>query len=121
MLNRMRTLLLLLALGARVPQKGEPISIHVREVSRTEDEPTAKGTWYHVKAVVESKTILYRLTCDEFLNMEIRDYTLRCYDLAAGKDYAGYRSQNSMNFWTGADKGKKYRLSVFAIVSEQEK
>jgi hypothetical protein len=72
-------LLLLPLLGVPpVPQQGDPISVHVREVHRDEDTPTAEGTWYHVKAVVESKTVVYTLSCDEFLNMKIREYTLRC-------------------------------------------
>jgi hypothetical protein len=111
----------LVAAGANAQNKGEPISVHVKEVHRNQDEATEKGTWFHVKAVVESKTVVYSLTCDEFLNMEIRDYTLRCYSIAAGKDYSGYRTQNSLNFWKPEDKDKKYRLAVFEIVSEKEK
>jgi hypothetical protein len=112
---------LVLTAGLYAQDKGEPVSVHVREVQRNDDEPTEKGTWFHVKAVVESKTIVYTLQCDEFLNMDVKDWTLRCYDLAAGKDYTGYRTQNSLNFWKPEDKGKKFRMSVFSIVSEKEK
>jgi hypothetical protein len=115
------SLTLLAAASLNAQDKGEPVSVHVREVQRNEDEPTEQGTWFHVKAVVESKTIVYTLQCDEFLNMEVKDYTLRCYDLAAGKDYAGNRTQNSLNFWKPEDRGKKFRMSVFSIVSEKEK
>jgi hypothetical protein len=78
MLNDMWTLLLLWMFGTGVPQKGDPITVHVREVNRTEDERTEKGTWYHVKATVESEKVVYTLKCDEFINVDIMDYTLRC-------------------------------------------
>jgi hypothetical protein len=82
-------LVLVLTAGLSAQDKSEPVSVHVwGGVQRNEDEPTEKGTWFHVKAVVESKTIVCALQCDEFLNMEVKDYALRCYDIAADKDYA---------------------------------
>jgi hypothetical protein len=53
--------------------------------------------------------------------MEIREYTIRCYDIEAGKDCTANRVPNALNFWSPADKGKKYKLGVFTIVSEKEK
>jgi hypothetical protein len=111
----------LLIAGAKAQDKGEPISLHVKEVHRDQDEGTEKGTWYHIRAVAESKPVVYTLKCDEFLNMEQHDFTLRCSHLSAGKDYSALKFPDAINFWPPGEKGNGYRLALYEIVSEKEK
>ena len=102
--------------------KAEPISVHVKEVHREADaEPTEKGAWFYITAVVETKTIIYSLKCDEFYSYKKRDYAVGCFHLAAGKDYSGFRAPTALNFWKPEDKNKGYTLAVYEIVSEKEK
>ncbi len=57
--------------------KGESISVHVKEVHReAEAEPTEKGSWFHITAVVETKAIIYSLKCDEFYSYKKSDYAV---------------------------------------------
>ncbi len=63
--------LLLTAAGVNAQNRGEPISVHVKEVHRVQDEEgTEKGNWFHITAIVESKTIIYSLKCNEFFSNE---------------------------------------------------
>jgi hypothetical protein len=121
----MKCLLFCLALltgTAAYPQdKGEPVSLHVKEVHRAQDEGTEKGTWYHITAVVESKTVVYSLKCDEFLSMEKREFAGRCFHLSAAKDYPARKFSEAINFWTSDDQGKGSVLILYEIVSEKEK
>jgi len=72
--------------------KGEPLTVHVKEVRRVQDENgTKEGNWFHITATVESKTVIYSLKCDEFLRAEKGDYTIACFHLNAGKDYTARR------------------------------
>jgi hypothetical protein len=102
-------------------QEGEAIRVHSRRFERINDEPSPRGTQYHVQAIVASAKVRYILSCDEFLSAATHQYASRCYDLSAGKDFIGYRKQNSMNFWGPLDKGKaSYELNEYTIESEVE-
>lgn len=103
-----------------LPQdKGEPISLHVKEVTRTQDEGNEKGAWFHIKVVAESKTVVYSLSCDEFLNIN-SGWTMRCFHVAAGKDYSVRKFPTAMNFWPPEEKGPG-TLALYDILSEKEK
>lgn len=107
--------------GYRTHAEGttEFVSLHVKEVHRDEDQPTAKGTWYHIKAIAESKTVIYTMTCDEFLSAETFDYVVKCFDLSAGGNYPALKLPKSINFWP--DKRLKPARALYDIVSEKEK
>ena len=107
-------------MGVNAQDKGEQISEHVKELHR-DQETAEKGTWYHIKAVVETKTIIYSLTCDEIYNNEKHAFAGRCFQLSAGKDYSARRFPSSINFWQPEDRGKEYLLILYDIVSEKEK
>ena len=112
---------LLLTFGLGEPQdKGEPIALHVKEVHRTQ-EATDYGFDYHITAVVESKTIVYSLKCDETFTREKGGFTIRCAQLSAGKDYAARKFVDAINFWPPEAKGQGYLLGMYEIVSEKEK
>jgi hypothetical protein len=119
---RCALLCLVLLTAARVDaqDKGEPISLHVKEVHRAQDEGAEKGTWFHITAIAESKTITYTLKCDEFLNMEKHRFVVRCFNLSAGKDYSARRFPTSINFWKPEDSGEG-TLAVYEVISEKEK
>ena len=111
--------LVLLMASAKAQDKGEPISLHVKEVHRTQED-TEFGAVYHITAVVESKTVVYSLKCDEsYLNKS--GYNGRCAPLSAGKDYSARKSENDINFWQAEDRDKGYLLILYQIVSEKEK
>jgi hypothetical protein len=99
---------------------GEPMSLHVKEVTRTQDEGNEKGTWFHIKVVAESKTVVYGLSCDEFISIEKHGYTLSCYHVAAGKDYAVKRFPTAINFWPPGEKAEG-TMAMYEILSEKEK
>jgi hypothetical protein len=101
--------------------KGTPVNLHVREVHRTEDEATEKGTMYHITAVVESKTVVYKIKCDEFLSMEKHDFTMKCSDLSAGQDYPAHLFVNAISFWQPEQKGDGYIHVAYDIMDEKEK
>jgi hypothetical protein len=115
--------LFLTAVGANGQRdKGEPISVHVKEVHRIQDEnPTKEGNWFHITAVVETKTIIFSLQCDEYLSNQKHDYAAGCFHLAAGKDYSGLRFATAINFWKPEDKNRGYTLLLHQIISEKEK
>jgi hypothetical protein len=113
-------LVVLTAAVVDAQDKGEPISLRVKEVHRDQDEGTEKGTWFHITAIAESKTILYTLKCDAFLSTEKHDFAVRCFNLSAGKDYSARRFPTSINFWRPAD-GREGALALYEIVSEKEK
>jgi hypothetical protein len=106
--------------GGMASDKGEPISLHVKEVHRVK-EATDYGFLTHITAVVESKTIQYSIKCDEAYSREKRSYTDRCFGLFAGKDYSAVKFADSMNFWPPEDKGEGYLLVLYDIVGEKEK
>jgi hypothetical protein len=101
--------------------KGEPISVHVKEVHRTQDEGTDKGTWFHIIAVVETKAVVYNLKCDEFLSLEKRDFVVRCFNISAGKDYPARKFPKSISFWQPEDKVEGQTLVLYEIADEKEK
>ncbi|HWZ55057.1 MAG TPA: hypothetical protein VNZ63_03245 [Verrucomicrobiae bacterium] len=113
-------LVLLTATGVKAQNKGDPISLHVKEVHRDQDEGTEKGTWIHITAIAESKTVTYALKCDEFLSTEKHSFVVRCFNLSAGKDYFARRFPTAINFWQPEDAGEG-TLAVYEIVSEKEK
>lgn len=122
MKNFLFALTLLAATGLNAQDKGEPISVHVKEVHRVQDEDaTEKGNWFHITAVVETKTILYSLKCDEYYSTEKHGFAASCFRLSAGKDYSGKRFPTSMSFWGPEDRGSGSTLIMYDIVSEKEK
>ena len=119
----MRCLLLCLALlttSVEAPDKGEPISLHVKEVHRSK-EVTEYGYETHITAVVESKTVVYSIKCDESFNKEKGGYMGRCLDISAGKDYTAVKFLEAINFWPPGDKSQGYVLIMYDIVGEKEK
>jgi hypothetical protein len=44
-----------------VPDKNEPITVHVKEVNRVDGEYSEEGLWFKVTAVMESQTIIYQV------------------------------------------------------------
>jgi hypothetical protein len=120
----MRCFLVCLALltvaGAGAQDKGEPISLHVKEVHREQDEGTEKGTWFHITAIAESKTIIYTLKCDQFLSTEKHIFVIRCFNLSAGKDYSAFKFPTAVSFWHQEDAGEGTQ-ALYEIVSEKEK
>jgi hypothetical protein len=106
--------------GGIAADKGESISLHVKEVHRTQ-ETTNYGFDSHITAVVESKTIEYSIKCTESYSLEKRSYTGRCFGLSAGKDYPALKFPDSINFWPPGDKGEGYVLILYDIVGEKEK
>lgn len=117
-------LLLLAALLAHAPDmgnKGEPIMVHVKEVNRIQNEdPTAEGNWFHLTAVVETKTIVYSLRCDEFYSTPNHKFSPNCFRLSAGKDYPALKFQTAISFWSPTEK-RDYPAILYEIVSEKEK
>jgi len=102
--------------------KGEPLSLHVKEVHREQsDESNNRAIIYHITAVVESKTIVYSLQCDEIFSMEKHDYTGRCFSISAGKDYSARKFDTAISFWPPEERGEKYLLFMYDIVSEKER
>jgi hypothetical protein len=115
-------LLLVMLVPCRAQDKGEPISVHVKEVQRVQDEDaTEKGNWFHITAVVETKTVIYLLKCDEYYSSEKHGFAASCFHLSAGKDYSGKRFPTSIGFWRPEDKGSGATLIMYEIVSEKEK
>jgi hypothetical protein len=115
-------LAILAAVGMDAQDRGEPIAVHVKEVHRTQDEGTEKGTWFHITAVGETKTILYSLKCDEFLSMEKHAFVFRCAHLSAGRDYSARKFSDAINFWPAEEKPiDGVSLALYEIVSEKEK
>jgi hypothetical protein len=114
-------ILALALLSGQAAPKPEPFTIHVKEVHREEEKPSEKGTWFRITATMESRMIIYNVKCEEFWNAETEDFTAKCCDIAAGKDYNVVRAQNALNFWLDAARGKKHLLTVYSITSEREK
>jgi hypothetical protein len=115
--------LLLTAAGAHPQNKAEPISVHVREVHRVQDEEgTEKGNWFHITAIVESKAVIYSIKCDEFFDNETRGFAIQCFNLSAGKDYSARKLPTAMSFWPeGTKSGQGHMFAAYDIVSEKEK
>jgi hypothetical protein len=111
---------LALLTAAAAQQTGEPVSLHVKEVHRTQED-TEYGFETHITAVVESKTVIYSVKCDETYSREKRGYTLRCKYLSAGKDYPAHKFPDAINFWLPEEKVQGYLLAMYEIVSEKEK
>jgi len=102
--------------------KGEGILVHVKEVHRTQDEGTEKGTWFHITVVGETKTVIYSLKCDEFLSMEKHAFVFRCAHLSAGRDYSARKFADAINFWPPEERPTEgVSLGLYEIVSEKEK
>lgn len=112
-----------LLLGASSQVKGEPISVHVKEVHRIQDPESAteKGSWFHLTAIVESKTVVYSLKCDEYYSLQKHTFAISCFHLSAGKDYAARKFPTAMSFWTPGDEEGEGLLALYDIVSEKEK
>jgi hypothetical protein len=107
-------------LPVKAQDKGEAISVHVKEVHRSQDG-TENGNTFHIAAVVESKTVTYSIKCDYFYSREKQSYTSRCFTLSAGKDYSVLKFSDSINFWPPEGRGQAYLLLMYDIVSEKEK
>ena len=90
-----------------------------REVTRTQDAGNEEGTWFHIKVSAGSNTILYSLTCDEFLSIK-KGWTLRCFQVSAGKDYSVRKFPTAINFWPLNEEGPGAK-AMYEIVSEKEK
>jgi hypothetical protein len=106
-----------------LPQdKGEPTTLHVKEVTRTQDEGTEKGTWFHIKVQAESKTILYGLSCDEFISPK-GGYRVSCFHLKAGQDYSARVFPTAVSFWPvpASKEDQDTLLAVYDILSQKEK
>jgi hypothetical protein len=116
-----KLLFLIFLLPAAAQQKGDAITVHVKEIHR-EQESTDKGAWIHITAVVETKTIVYSLKCDEFASVE-KGYTMICSQLAAGRDYSGRRYATVISFWPPTEKDEEGgpRKVAYDILSEKEK
>lgn len=112
--------LVLMAGGAKAQDKGKPISLHVKEVHRTEED-TDYGFQSHITAIVESKTVVYSIKCDETYSREKRGYTGRCFSISAGQDYGALKFSDAINFWQPGDKGEGYVLIMYDILAEKEK
>lgn len=113
-------LVLLTTAGANAQDKGEPISLHLKEVHREQDESNEKGTWFHITAIAESKAIIYTLNCDAFLSTEKHNFAIRCFNLSAGKDYSAFKFPTSISFWQPKDAGEG-TLATYSVSSEKEK
>ena len=102
-------------------EKFETITVHVKEVHR-EQESTDKGVWVHITAVVETKTIVYSLKCDEFASVE-HGYTMVCTNLSAGRDYSGRKYPKAISFWPSTKRDEEGGPShaSYEITSEKEK
>lgn len=102
-------------------EKPETITIHVKEIHR-DQESTDKGAWVHITAVVETKTIIYSLKCDEFASVE-HGYTVVCTNLSAGHDYSGRKYPRAISFWPSTERDEEGgpRHSAYEITSEKEK
>jgi hypothetical protein len=101
--------------------KGEPITIHVKEVHRTQDEGTDKGQWSYTTAIAETKTIIYTIKCGEYLSIEKNLRTLRCFQISAGKDYPVRRFITNINFWQDEPSVAGQLLALYTITDEKEK
>jgi hypothetical protein len=116
------TLVLVLTASASAQDKCEPATIHVREVHRVQDdEASEKGNWFHITAVVETKTVVYSLKCDEFIKAPEYKFTISCFHLSAGKDYDATVSPTTINFWLKGSRAEGTLLAVHEIVSAKEK
>lgn len=104
------------------PQKGEPLTVHVKEVHRSGDEnDDARGFSSHITAIAESKTVIYSLKCDEYFSREKHTYSARCFPLEAGKDYSARKFPTAISFWQPEDRDKGSILLAYDIESEKEK
>ena len=113
-------LVLSFASATAAQEKGEPITVHVKEVHRVQ-ESVEKGVWTRIKAIVETKTVIYSLECSEFASVE-KGYTLVCSNLSAGHDYSARKFETSINFWPPSKKETEGPLQMaYEIVSEKEK
>jgi hypothetical protein len=114
-------LLALFPLPQESPQKGEPITLHIKEVTRTQDEnANEKGTSFHIKVTAETKTIVYSLSCEEFLNMEQHVFTGSCYHVRAGRDYDALLFDDAISFWRQGEKSSGTKI-LYDVVTEKEK
>ncbi|MGB7284429.1 MAG: hypothetical protein WBE13_19345, partial [Candidatus Acidiferrum sp.] len=103
-------------------EKGAPITVHVKEVHREQEEGTEKGTWFHITVIAESKTIAFSLKCDEFFDNKTHGFVIQCFDLSAGKDYSARKFPTAMSFWPdGTKSGQGRMMAAYDIVSEKEK
>jgi hypothetical protein len=120
---RLGFLLLLATADVNAQSRKEVISVHVKEVHRVQDgEATAKGTKFHITAVVESRTIIYSIKCDEIYSPETRGYFPQCFRLSAGKDYPVHKSPIGMSFWSEDTKfSAGHAYAFYDVVSEKEK
>jgi hypothetical protein len=107
-------------IGEMAQDTGEPVSLHVKEVHRTEED-TDYGFMTHITAVVESKTVAYSIKCDETFSREKHGYTGRCFAISAGKDYSARKFPDAINFWPPQETGQGYVLILYDIISEKEK
>jgi hypothetical protein len=114
-------MLMPIATIAQDEEKKEPVTVHVKEVNRTDGDYSEKGAWFNITAVLESKTIIYSVKCQEFYRYDDKAYTIRCFPISAGKDYSGLKFASSILLWPPAAKHYAYRLGTYTIVSEKEK
>jgi hypothetical protein len=111
--------ILFLCLFLVPPDRGEPSTLHVKEVQRTEGSDEY-GTWFHIKVTAESKTVVYVLSCDEFLNNKT-GWTVSCYHVSAGKDYPVRLFDTCINFWPPGVKPDTGQAALYDILAEKEK
>lgn len=115
------TVLVFTSVGTIAAQeKYEPITVHVKEVTRTRQNGE-KATWFNISAVMESKTVIYSVECREYQQNDTGHFTIRCFPVAAGKDYSGKRLATSIALWPPDAKDDEYKLGVYSIISEKEK
>jgi hypothetical protein len=113
--------LLVLISATAAQDTGGPLVVHVKEVKRVDGDSGEHGTWFDITAVMESKTIVYSVKCREFYRYDDHKYTLRCFPIAAGKDYSGKRLATGISLWPPNAKDDEYKLGLYTIVSEKEK
>jgi hypothetical protein len=103
---------LLLAATASVAQEGRTENLHVRKV-QSKEEGNENGSWTHITATVEDRTVRYEIKCDEWYGV---DGTVReCVHIEAGRDYP------AKVFPTAIDFGAKTYGLIYSIESESEK
>jgi hypothetical protein len=113
-------LVVLLTLGANVGDQGEAVTLHVKEVRRSK-EATEYGFMTHIAAIVESKTIIYSIQCDETYNKAAGGFTTRCLNISAGKDYPAHKFMDAISFWPTDETRQGTLLVMYDIIEEKEK
>jgi predicted phage tail protein len=103
---------LLLSETASIAQEGRTETLHVKKVE-SRDESDKNGSWTHITATVEDKTVQFEIKCDEWHGID--GSVRQCVHIEAGRDYS------AKVFPTAIDFGAKPHGLVYSIESETEK